>query len=71
MKQKKVQLAHIYRGQILMGYGVAVDGVLLSQQLSTTVNTEPACMPSITAVFSLDANMNENPIRIELSESYS
>ena len=61
MKQKKVQLAHIYRGQILLGYGVAVDGV----------NTEPACIPSITAVFSLDADMNENPVRIELSESDS
>lgn len=71
MKQKKVQLAHIYRGQVLMGYGVAVDGVLLSQQLSTTVNTEPATMPSITAVFSLDAGMNEHPVRIDLSENDS
>ena len=71
MKQKKVQLAHIYRGQTLLGYGVAVDGVLLSQQLSTTVNTEPACMPSITTVFSLDACMNENPVRIDISENDS
>ena len=53
MKQKKVQLAHIYRGQVLMGYGIAVNGVLLSQQLSTKVNTEPANMPTITSVFSL------------------
>lgn len=71
MKQKKVQLAHIYRGQVLMGYGIAVDGVLLSQQLSTTVNTEPATMPSITAIFSLDADMNEHPVRIDLSENDS
>lgn len=54
-----------------MGYGVAVDGVLLSQQLSTTVNTEPATMPSITAIFSLDAGMNEHPVRIDLSENDS
>lgn len=71
MKQKKVQLAHIYRGQIFLGYGVAVDGLLISQQLSATVNTEPATMPSITAVFRLDAGMNEHPVRIDLSENDS
>ena len=69
MKQKKLQLAHIYRDQILMDYGVAVDGVLLSQQLSTTVNTELASIPSITAVFRLDACMNDNPVRINPSEN--
>lgn len=71
MKQKKVQLAHIYRGQCFMGYGVAVDGVLLSQQLSTSINTEPGTVPGITAVFGLDAEINENPIRINLSENDS
>lgn len=69
MKNKPVQLAHIYRGQIFLGYGIAVDGALLGQQLGTTVNTEPAHMPSITAVFGLDAAMNENPIRIDVNDN--
>ncbi|HDI3023524.1 TPA: hypothetical protein PL523_004066 [Cronobacter turicensis] len=71
MNQKKVQLAHIYRGKCFLGYGIAVDGVLLSQQLNTSVNTEPGAVPSITAVFGLDAETNENPVRIDLSEKHS
>ncbi|HGC6390690.1 TPA: hypothetical protein ACI00M_003894 [Cronobacter dublinensis] len=71
MKQKKVQLAQIYRGQRFIGYGVAVDGVLLSQQLSTSINTEPGTVPSITAVLGLDAEANENPVRINLCENDS
>jgi len=54
-----------------MGYGIAVDGVLLDHQMSTKVNSEPATMPSITAVFGLDAGMNENPIRIDVDENDS
>jgi hypothetical protein len=71
VKQKKVQLAHIYRGQIFLGYGIAVDGVLLGQQLGTTVNTEPASMPSITADFGLDAATIENPVRIDVNDNDS
>jgi len=71
MKSKPVQLAHIYRGQIFLGYGIAVDGVLLGQQLSTMIDTEPASMPSITTVFALDAGMNENPIKIDVNEKDS
>ncbi|MEE6802504.1 hypothetical protein Q0Q01_30225 [Escherichia coli O8:H10] len=71
MKSKPVQLAHIYRGQIFLGYGIAVDDMLLGQQLGATVNTETASMPSITAVFGLDAVMNENPIRIDVNDNGS
>lgn len=71
MKNKPVQLAHIYRGQIFLGYGIAVDGVLIGQQLSTMINTEPASMPSITAVFALDTGMHENPVKIDVNEKHS
>lgn len=71
MKNKPVQLAHIYRGQIFLGYGIAVDGVLLGQQLSTMIDTEPASMPTITTVFALHAEMNENPIRIDVNKNDS
>ncbi len=69
MKHKKVQLAHIYRGAVFLGYGIAVDGALLSQQLSTKIDTDAASIPAITAVFNLDAEMNENPVKIDLNEN--
>lgn len=71
MNQKKVQLAHIYRGKRFLGYGVAVDGVLLSKQLNTSINTEPGAVPCITTIFGLDAEMNENPVRINLGGNLS
>ena len=71
MKNKPVQIAHIYRDQIFLGYGIAVDGVLLDQQLSTTVRTDPASMPTITTVFALHAGMNDNPIRIDVNKNDS
>ncbi|EGT5708796.1 hypothetical protein SMD51_002261 [Cronobacter sakazakii] len=69
MKHKKVQLAHIYRGAAFLGYGIAVDGALLSQQLSTKIDTDAASIPAITAVFNLDAEMNENPVKIDLNDN--
>jgi len=71
MRQKRAQLAHIYRGKAFIGYGIAVDGELLSQQLSTTIDTDAANRPTITAVFNLDAEMNENPVRIDLNDNDS
>lgn len=71
MKQKQVQLAHIYRGAAFLGYGIAVEGVLLSKQLSTTIDSEAASHPIITTAFSLDAEMNENPVKIDLNENNS
>ncbi|UIL54724.1 hypothetical protein LZU96_21505 (plasmid) [Pantoea agglomerans] len=71
MSQKKAQLAHIYRGKAFIGYGIAVDGELLSQQVSTTIDTDTTSRPAITAVFNLDADMNENPVRIDLNENIS
>lgn len=71
MRQKRVQLAHIYRDKAFIGYGMAVDGELLSQQLSTTINTDAANRPAITAVFNFDAEMNENPVRIDLNDNGS
>lgn len=71
MRQKRAQLAHIYRGKAFIGYGIAVNGELLSQQLSTTIDTDAASRPAITAVFNLDAEMNENPVKIDLNESDS
>jgi len=69
VKHKKVQLAHIYRGSVFLGYGIAVDGVLLSQQLNTKIDTDAASIPAITAVFNVDAEMNENPVKIDLNEN--
>ncbi|MDU4943825.1 MAG: hypothetical protein E6X23_20190 [Mixta calida] len=71
MKHKRAQLAHIYRGIGFIGYGIAVDGELLSQQVSTTIDTDAASRPAITVVFNLDAEMNENPVKIDLNERYS
>lgn len=69
MKNKKVRLAHIYRGKEFIGHGIVIDSELLSQQLSSTIDTDAARRSAITAVFNLDAEMNENSVKIDVNDS--
>ena len=62
----KFQLAKVYQNGRFKGYGVAVDGQLLSNQISTTIETNPNELPVINAVFRLEDEQAENPIRIEV-----
>lgn len=64
---KQIQLASLYKNGKFYGYGIAVDGELLSNQINTDIETkgirEP---PIIKAEFNLTTEMIKNPIDIEL-----
>lgn len=68
MEKKRIQLAHLYQGDHFMGYGIAVDGVLLEKQLNTTIKSFPFETPVIEAHFSLTEEMKSDNLRIQLSE---
>lgn len=63
----KPQIAHMYRNGRFFGYGLAVNGKLLDWQLSAEISTEPNALPKITAVFGINNEMAENPVRIDLT----
>jgi hypothetical protein len=63
---KHIQLAKLYKGRTFFGYGVAVDGELLEQQVDSNIITEPNTLPIITASFYLKEQQAENPIIIHL-----
>lgn len=62
----KFQIAKLYRGERFMGYGIAVNGQLLDNQVSTVIDTQCRALPTVTAVFNLDKNHSENQITIDL-----
>lgn len=62
----KFQIAKLYRGERFMGYGIAVNGQLLDNQVSTVIDTQSREPPTVTAVFNLDKNHAENQISIDL-----
>ncbi|MBT0720586.1 hypothetical protein HGT70_04715 [Rosenbergiella collisarenosi] len=64
----KAQLAHLYRGDQFMGYGLAVDGQLVDRQVSVDISTSPNELSTATVVFYLDGEMTENPVRVDLDE---
>lgn len=62
----KLQLAKIYRGDTFFGYGVAVDGVLVEQQINTNIISSVNELPIINVQFTLRAEQVEDPITITL-----
>ncbi|EIX7372382.1 hypothetical protein MOW87_001741 [Citrobacter freundii] len=62
----KFQIAKLYRGELFIGYGLAVSGQLLDNQVSTVIDTQSGKLPTVTAVFNLDKNHAENQITIDL-----
>lgn len=65
---KHIQLAKLYRTGQFIGFGLAVDGELLEQQVDTNISTDPSKLPYITANFYLKEQQAENPIIIDLDE---
>ncbi|MBF6637892.1 hypothetical protein LLS47_21280 [Rouxiella badensis] len=65
---KHIQLAKLYKHGQFFGYGLAVDGELLKQQIDTTITTEPDKLPTINASFYLKEQQAENPIIIHLDQ---
>lgn len=64
----KVQVAKLYRGDRFMGYGLAVDGQLLDQQVSTVIDTSPQKIPIVTVTFNMTCEQAENQIVINLDK---
>lgn len=62
----KLQLAKIYRGDTFFGYGVAVNGVLVEQQINTNIISSANELPIINVQFTLRAEQVEDPITITL-----
>jgi len=62
----KAQLAHLYRGDRFIGYALAIDGQLIANQASVDISTKPKQLATATVVISLDAEMAENPVRVDL-----
>lgn len=63
----KTQLAKLYRNGRFTGYGVAVNGELLSSQVSTVIDSDGRGIPTLTAVFNLNSEQVENAVVINLS----
>ncbi|EPJ7157382.1 hypothetical protein PYR62_002105 [Enterobacter hormaechei] len=62
----KYQLAKLYRGGKFFGYGIAVCGILLDSQVSTTVETAPNEVPTVKAIFNLLNEHSEYQPSIDL-----
>ncbi|MFV0611014.1 hypothetical protein [Klebsiella aerogenes] len=62
----KYQVARLYRNGEFVGYGIAVAGILLEGQVSTTIETEPGELPKVTATFNLLNEHLENQPKIDL-----
>ncbi|MEQ5055356.1 hypothetical protein ABN154_26705 [Klebsiella michiganensis] len=62
----KYQLAKLYRGDRFFGYGISVCGLLLDDQVSTTVETAASEQPKVIATFNLSNEHSENQPRIDL-----
>lgn len=65
----KVQVAHLYHGNQFRGYGLAINGEVIDQMASIDISTQPGQIPTATVVFYLDAEMTDNPVRIDLYKS--
>ncbi|OCG59916.1 hypothetical protein A9G41_12295 [Gilliamella sp. Nev5-1] len=64
---KQIQLAHLYKHGRFYGYGIAVDGQLLSNQVSINIETKPNQLPRVCVDFNLDCEVVNNPVDIELN----
>lgn len=62
----KIQLAHIYRGERFIHYGLAVNGQLIDGQMSCDISAGIRQLPKITSVISLDSEIIENPVKIDI-----
>ena len=63
----KPQIAHLYRNGKFFGYALAINGELIDCQASTDISTKVNEIPSITAIFNIDSEMADNPIRIDMA----
>lgn len=63
---KKIQLAKIYSGETFKGFGLAVDGELLEQQVSTCIESNGVDRTTIIPTFYLKDEQVENAIRIQV-----
>jgi len=64
----KYQLAKLYRDERFFGYGIAVGGLLLDGQVSTTIKTEPSEIPKVISTFNLSSEHSENQPIIDLDK---
>ena len=66
---RQIQLAHLYKNGKFYGYGISVDGQLLSNQVAVTIDMEPN-QPAIMHVdFKLDSKVVSNLVDIELNNN--
>lgn len=64
----KYQLAKLYRGDRFFGYGITAAGLLLEDQVSTTVETTAEGRPVVIATFNLKSEHLENQPHIDLED---
>ncbi|EQA1621383.1 phage tail tip fiber protein [Enterobacter asburiae] len=69
-KTKDIQLAMLYNGEHFAGFGLAVDGRLLSQQCNAQVLQDEAArgIAKLQVTFALKEAQTKNPVHIVLSE---
>jgi len=66
INMKKIQLAKIYRGDLFKGFGIAVDGELLEQQVCTNIKSNGTELPTLIASFYMKDEQVENAIRVQV-----
>ncbi|MFQ1017471.1 hypothetical protein [Gilliamella sp. BG7] len=66
---KQIQLAHLYKNGEFYGYGIAVDGQLLTNQVAVNIETKPNQLTIIHVDFKLDSKAVSNPVDIELDNN--
>lgn len=65
---RQIQLVHLYKNGKFYGYGIAVDGQLLSNQVAVNIETK-ANQPAIIHVdYNLSSEVVNNSIDIELGK---
>jgi hypothetical protein len=65
---KQIQLAHLYKHGRFYGYGIAVDGQLLTNQVAVSIETKPNQPAIIHVDYNLSSEAVNNSIDIELGK---
>ncbi|WP_044208830.1 hypothetical protein [Pectobacterium odoriferum] len=66
---KKPQIVMLYTGKHFKGFGLAVDGEVIAQQIDARIEQEPAChgIAKLHVTFNINREQMENPLHVDVS----
>lgn len=66
---KKPQVVMLYTGKHFKGFGLAVDGEVISQQIDAHISQEPACqgIAKLHVTFSISREQMEDALHVDVA----